>query len=47
MKNDSVITDEMEKNIGIESEPTIVEIEKEPIRRFAAAIGNPNPLHYD
>jgi len=47
MNNESVITDEMRKSIGIESEPTIVEIEKEPIRRFAAAMGNPNPLHYD
>jgi acyl dehydratase len=47
MTDDSIITDEMRKSIGIESEPTIVEIEKEPIRRFAAAMGNPNPLHYD
>jgi acyl dehydratase len=47
MENDSVITDDMRKSIGIESEPTIVEIEKEPIRRFAAAMGNTNPLHYD
>ena len=47
MANDSVITDEMRKSIGIESEPTIVEIEKEPIRRFAAAMGSNNPLHYD
>ncbi len=47
MDNESVITDEMRKSIGIESEPTIVEIEKEPIRRFAAAMGNPNPLYYD
>jgi acyl dehydratase len=47
MGSASVITDEMRKSIGIESEPTIVEIEKEPIRRFAAAMGNPNPLHFD
>jgi acyl dehydratase len=47
MTDDSLITDEMRKSIGIESEPTIVEIEKEPIRRFAAAMGNTNPLHYD
>jgi len=47
MGSESVITDEMRKSIGIESEPTIVEIEKEPIRRFAAAMGNPNPLHFD
>ena len=47
MGSESIITDEMRKSIGIESEPTIVEIEKEPIRRFAAAMGNPNPLHFD
>jgi acyl dehydratase len=47
MTNDSIITDEMRKSIGIESEPTIVEIEKEPIRRFAAAMGDTNPLYCD
>ncbi len=47
MTGDSMITEEMRKSIGVESAPTIVEIEKEPIRRFAAAMGNPNPLHYD
>ena len=44
---ESIITEEMRKSIGVESEPSIVEVEKEPIRRFAAAMGNPNPLHYD
>jgi len=39
MTQGSVITDEMRKAIGVESEPTIVLIEKEPIRRFAEAIG--------
>jgi acyl dehydratase len=47
MTHDSVITSEMRKSIGIESEPTIVEIEKESIRRFAEAIGDPNPLYRD
>jgi acyl dehydratase len=44
---DSLITEDMRKTIGVESEPTVVEIEKEPIRRFAVAMGNTNPLHYD
>jgi acyl dehydratase len=44
---ESLITDEMRKNIGIESEPTIVEIEREPIRRFAVAMGDTNPLYYN
>ena len=47
MTQDSVITEEMKKAIGVESEPTIVQIEKEPIRRFAAAIGDNNPLYHD
>ena len=47
MTQGSVITDEMKKAIGVESEPTIVLIEKEPIRRFAEAIGDPNPVYHD
>jgi len=47
MAQESVITEEMRKAIGVESEPTIVHVEKEPIRRFAAAIGDPNPLYHD
>jgi acyl dehydratase len=33
--------------IGRESEPTVVEIEKGGIRRFADALGDPNPLALD
>ncbi len=47
MAQDSVITDEMRSLIGVESEPSIFEIEKEPIRRWAEAIGNSNPLYRD
>lgn len=47
MTQGSVITEEMRKAIGVESEPTIVQIEKEPIRRFAEAIGDPNPVFHD
>lgn len=43
----SIITDEMRAAIGVESEPSIYEIEKEPIRRWAEAIGDPNPLYHN
>jgi len=33
--------------IGRESEPTVVEVEKGAIRRFAEALGDPNPLAVD
>ncbi len=47
MTQGSVVTEEMKKAIGVESEPTVVLIEKEPIRRFAEAIGDTNPLFND
>lgn len=47
MAEDSVITDEMRSMIGVESEPSVYEIEKEAIRRWAEAIGDPNPLYRD
>ncbi len=47
MAGDSIITDEMKAVIGVESEPSVYEIEKEPIRRWAEAIGDPNPLYHD
>ena len=47
MAEDSVITDEMRSMIGVESDPSVYEIEKEPIRRWADAIGDPNPLYHD
>jgi acyl dehydratase len=33
--------------IGRESEPTVIEVEKNAIRRFAEALGDPNPIHVD
>jgi len=45
--SDSVITDEMRNAVGVESEPSVYEIEKEPIRRWAESIGDPNPLYRD
>ena len=47
MAEDSVITDELRSMMGIESDPSVYEIEKEPIRRWADAIGDPNPLYHD
>ena len=39
--------EEVKNSIGIESEHSMFEIEKEPIRRWAEAIGDPNPLFHD
>ena len=47
MSKDSVITDEMRTAVGVESEPATHEVEKGAIRRFAEAIGDPNPLYRD
>lgn len=33
--------------VGRESEPVVVEVEKNAIRRFAEALGDPNPIHVD
>ena len=42
-----IVTDEIKKLIGTESEPRVVEVERGAIRRFAEAIGDPNPLFND
>lgn len=47
MAEDSIITDEMKQVLNVESEPSVYEIEKEPIRRWAEAIGDSNPLYHD
>ncbi len=47
MADESVITDEMRQAVGVESEPSVFEIEKAAIRRWAEAIGDPNPLYHD
>lgn len=41
------VTDEVKKQIGTQTEPRVVEIERGAIRRFAQAIGDPNPLFND
>ena len=43
----SVITDEMRRLIGVESPPMVFEVDKSGIRRWADAIGDPNPIYWD
>ncbi len=47
MAGDSVITDEMKAAVGVESEPSVYEIERSSIRRWAESIGDTNPLYRD
>ncbi len=42
-----IVTDEVRKQIGVQSEPRTVEVERGAIRRFAEAIGDPNPIFND
>jgi len=42
-----IVTDEIRKLIGTESEPRVAEVERGAIRRFAEAIGDSNPLFND
>jgi acyl dehydratase len=41
------VTDEVRKQIGMQSKARVVEVERGAIRRFAEAIGDPNPLFND
>ncbi len=47
MADESVISEEMKKMIGVEVEPEVLEVEKGHIRRFAEAVGDPNPIYKD
>ena len=47
MSEMSSIAEEFVQLIGIEAEPEFWEVEKGHIRRFAQAIGDPNPLWQD
>lgn len=42
-----VITDDMAGLIGTQSAPVIMEVERGAIRRYAEAVGDPNPLYSD
>jgi acyl dehydratase len=43
----SVITDAMRAEIGKESEPVTVEVDKTACRMFARAVGYTDPIYYD
>ncbi len=43
----SVVTDEMRAQIGVESEPWTVEVDKTSVRMFARAVGYTDPIFYD
>ncbi len=43
----SAITPELRNAVGKESAPKVFEVEKGHIRRFAEAVGDPNPMYRD
>jgi acyl dehydratase len=47
MAESSEVPEELRKLVGMSLEPYILEVERGAIRRFAEAVGNPNPLHWD
>jgi len=47
MANDSLITDELRKLIGVTLDTIVFKVEEGAIQRYAQAIGDPNPLYND
>ena len=47
MAEESVITEELKNMVGVGVGPEVFEVEKGHIRRFAEAVGDPNPLWQD
>jgi len=47
MTEGSALMDELRGLIGAMTEPGISEVERGAIRRYACAVGNPNPLYSD
>jgi acyl dehydratase len=47
MTSDSGLMDELRGFIGLKTNPGFNEVERGAIRRYAEAVGNPNPLHTD
>ncbi len=45
--NIATIIEELRRRIGTETEPTVREVEKGAIRKFALAIGDPDPVYVD
>lgn len=44
---ESLITDEMRAEIGVESDPWTLEVDKTAVRMFARAVGHIDPVFYD
>ena len=47
MSQDSVITEEMRQAVGVDPEPATHLVEAGAVKRFAEAIGDPNPVFND
>ena len=47
MAESSPVIEKLRSEVGVEWEPGVYEIEKGMIRRFAQAVGDPNPLWQD
>lgn len=47
MAEGSIISEQMRKSIGVESEPVVYEVEKGAIKKLAQSIGDTNPLWQD
>jgi acyl dehydratase len=47
MADDSLITDDLRKLIGIALDTIVFKVEEGAIQRYARAIGDPNPLYSD
>lgn len=47
MNENSIITDELKKLIGMSTDPVIFKVEEGSIQRYAQAIGDPNPIFND
>jgi acyl dehydratase len=47
MANDSLITDDLRKLIGVTLDTIVFKVEEGAIQRYTQAIGDPNPLYSD
>jgi acyl dehydratase len=47
MANDSLITDDLRKLIGVTLDTVVFKVEEGAIQRYAQAIGDPSPLYND
>lgn len=47
MADEDLITDEMRAAVGVESAPTVREIDRTQIRLFARSVGHTDPVYYD